>query len=370
VAETRPGPGTLLVTGGAGFIGSNFVRHALEHSGDRVLVLDLLTYAGSLENLRELLDDERLVFVKGDIADAETVGALFQEHRPRALLNFAAESHVDRSIDGPRPFVRTNVVGTFELLEASRRYLATVDAATRERFRFLHVSTDEVYGSLGPDGRFSETTPYAPNSPYAASKAGADHLVRAYHHTFRLPILITNCSNNYGPRQFPEKLIPLMILNACEGKPLPIYGDGGNVRDWLYVADHCEGIWTVLQRGRVGEKYNLGGDHERTNLELVDQLCAILEQLRPAAASAALRARGITSYSELKTFVTDRPGHDRRYAIDARKIQRELGWQPRHDLESGLRDTARWYLEHPEWCEAIQRERYQRQRLGLPGGGA
>ena len=353
---------TMLVTGGAGFIGSNFVRHALGNTGDRVVVLDKLTYAGSLESLKDVSSHERFAFVLGDIADREAVARVFAEHHPASVVNFAAESHVDRSIDTPRPFLVTNVAGTFELLEAARRHFGSLDGAARERFRFLHVSTDEVYGTLGADGLFCETTPYAPNSPYSASKAAADHFVRAYQHTFGLPTLVTNCSNNYGPYQFPEKLIPLMILNALDGKPLPIYGDGGNVRDWLYVEDHCAGIASVLAQGRVGEKYNIGGGNERTNLELVDALCALLDELRPAAGNPALA--GKRSYAELKTFVADRPGHDRRYAIDATRIRRELGWSPRHDLESGLAATVRWYLEHADWCAAIQRERYQRQRLG------
>jgi dTDP-glucose 4,6-dehydratase len=355
----------IVVTGGAGFIGCNFVRTALAHGAKQVIVLDLLTYAGSRENLRDLDGDPRLVFIHGDIADAGLVTRLLREHRPYALVNFAAESHVDRSIDGPAPFLMTNVMGTFHLLEAVKVFLAEGGSAAADRFRFLHVSTDEVYGSLGADGAFSEQTPYAPNSPYSASKAAADHLVRAWHHTYGLPSLVTNCSNNYGPYQFPEKLIPLMLLNALDGEPLPIYGDGGHVRDWLHVDDHCEGIWLVLERGRPGEKYNIGGDNERTNLELVDLLCEHLESLRPACDNSALRAKSRARYMDLKSFVADRPGHDRRYAIDASKIRRELGWAPRHDLASGLRHTVEWYLEHTDWCQAIQRERYQRQRLGV-----
>jgi len=343
------------------------VRAALAHGATRVVVLDLLTYAGSLENLRGLLGDGRVVFVQGDIADAKLVGRVLHEHRPRAIVNFAAESHVDRSIDGPAPFLHTNVMGTFRLLEGARGLVADAPAADRDRFRFVHVSTDEVYGSLGPEGAFREDTPYAPNSPYSASKAAADHLIRAWGETYGLPAIVTNCSNNYGPHQFPEKLIPLMLLNALAGEALPIYGDGGNVRDWLHVADHCEGIWLALERGRPGEKYNIGGGNERTNLELVDLLCGLLEELRPARENDALRTKGIANYAALKTFVADRPGHDRRYAIDAAKIRRELGWVPRHDLASGLRDTVRWYLEHRDWCAAIQDERYQRQRLGLAG---
>jgi dTDP-glucose 4,6-dehydratase len=356
---------TWIVTGGAGFIGCNFVRHALSLAGVRVVVVDKLTYAGSLRSLEDLQNDPRFLFVKTDVADATAMRSVFREHRPTALLNFAAETHVDRSIDGPRAFVTTNVVGVFELLEASRQHLAQLDPTEREAFRFLHVSTDEVYGSLGPEGAFSETTPYAPSSPYSATKAGGDHLVSAYHTTYGLPTLVTNCSNNYGPYQYPEKLIPLMLLNALEARPLPIYGDGCNVRDWLYVGDHCEAIERVLRRGRPGQKYNVGGGNERTNLELVDQLCEQLEALAPAASNPALRERGLRSYGELKTFVPDRPGHDRRYAIDASRIRTELGWAPRHDLESGLRETVRWYLEHRSWCEHVQAGGYRRERLGL-----
>jgi|HubBroStandDraft_3_1064219.scaffolds.fasta_scaffold00442_5 dTDP-glucose 4,6-dehydratase len=363
---------TLLVTGGAGFIGCNFVRLVLAEAADRVVVLDKLTYAGSLENLAGVLDDPRLEFIAGDIADRREVRRIFAERRPDAVVNFAAESHVDRSIEDASAFVRTNIVGTFELLEAARHHLAGLPAAGsegggRDRFRFLHVSTDEVYGSLGPTGAFSETTPYAPNSPYAASKASADHLARAYHETYGLPAIVTNCSNNYGPYQFPEKLIPLMTLNALEGRPLPIYGDGGNVRDWLHVEDHCRGILAVLDGARPGEKYNLGGRSERTNLELIDILCDALESALPAAGNPALAARGVSSYRALKSFVPDRPGHDRRYAIDDGKIRRELGWQPRHDLASGLAATVRWYLDNRGWCEAVQAGRYGRERLGLPG---
>ena len=339
---------TLLVTGGAGFIGCNFVRLALAETAARVVILDKLTYAGSLENLADVLGDPRLTFVQGDIADRVEVRRVFAEHKPDAVVNFAAESHVDRSIEDASAFIQTNIVGAFELLEAARRHVT-------DGFRFLHVSTDEVYGSLGPTGAFVETTPYAPNSPYAASKASADHLVRAYHETYGLPALITNCSNNYGPYQFPEKLIPLMILNALEGKSLPIYGDGGNVRDWIYVEDHCRGVLAALQKGRPGEKYNLGGRSERTNLQIVDALCEILEAERPAA----------RSYKELKTFVRDRPGHDRRYAIDDEKARTELGWEPRQSFESGLRATVRWYLQNRAWCEAVQSGKYGRERLGL-----
>ena len=354
--------GPIVVTGGAGFIGANFVRKALAATDARVVVFDKLTYAGNRESLAEVAASPRYAFVQGDIADREAVRALLREVRPAAVVNFAAETHVDRSIDDPAAFVRTNVSGAFELVEAARVFLREQPS---ESFRFLHVSTDEVYGTLGATGAFSEATPYAPNSPYAASKAAADHLVRAYHETFRLPVLITNCSNNYGPFQFPEKLIPLMILNALEGRKLPIYGDGGNVRDWLYVEDHCEGILLVLQKGAPGAKYNIGGGNERTNLQVVDALCASLEAERPAAENQALAKAGLRSYTELKTFVPDRPGHDRRYAIDASKIRRELGWAPRHAFESGLRETLRWYLANKPWCEAVQSGKYRRERLGL-----
>jgi dTDP-glucose 4,6-dehydratase len=358
---------TLLVTGGAGFIGSNLVRRALATTTERVVVLDNLTYAGSAASLDDVADRSRTTFVLGDIADRDCVDAVFREHRPRALLNLAAETHVDRSIDDPRPFVHTNIQGTFELLEAARRYLATIGSVRAAQFRFLHVSTDEVFGSLGENGRFDEETAYAPRSPYSASKAAADHLVRAYHHTFGLPTLLTNCSNNYGPYQYPEKLIPLMILNALEAKPLPIYGDGLQSRDWIYVEDHCDGLLEVLRSGRPGESYNLGGRSERTNLETVSALCAALEELYPAAANPAMRARGMPAYSALLERVADRPGHDRRYAIDDAKIQRELGWSPRTGFDAGLRATVQWYLDHLDWCEAAQGRGYRRERLGLSG---
>jgi dTDP-glucose 4,6-dehydratase len=354
--------GTLLITGGAGFIGSNLVHYALEHTSDRLVILDKLTYAGSLHNLEGALEDPRVSFIEGDIADAAAVARAFSQHRPTAVLNLAAETHVDRSIDSPRPFIDTNIVGTFVLLEAARAFAAGLEPAARADFRFLHVSTDEVYGTLGASGLFSEETPYAPNSPYAASKAAADHLVRASFHTYGLPVLITNCSNNYGPYQFPEKLIPLMLLNALEGRSLPIYGDGGNVRDWLHVDDHCAGLLLVLAKGRPGEKYNIGGGNERTNLEIVDRICDAAETLRPAASNPALQGR---SYRDLKTFVPDRPGHDRRYAIDAGKIRKELGWSPRRTFEEGLAATARWYAEHGDWSAQVQAGRYERQRLGL-----
>jgi len=355
----------LLITGGAGFIGSNLVFHALEHTTDRIVIVDKLTYAGSLLNLEGALADSRVAFVQADIADRDAMARVFADAQPTAILNLAAETHVDRSIDGPRVFIDTNIVGTFVLLETARQFVASLPDAARGEFRFLHVSTDEVYGTLGESGLFSEETPYAPNSPYAASKASADHLVRAYFHTFKLPVLLTNCSNNYGPRQFPEKLIPLVALNALEGKELPIYGDGGNVRDWLHVGDHCAGILQVLRTGRVGEKYNIGGGSERSNVQVVDAICDALEERRPAAANPALGRRQVPSYRALKKFVPDRPGHDRRYAIDATRIQKELGWKPRHTFEAGLRETVGWYLDHLDWCEAIQKGRYDRGRLGL-----
>jgi dTDP-glucose 4,6-dehydratase len=356
---------TLLITGGAGFIGSNLVRHALEHTTDQLVIIDKLTYAGSLLNLEEALADRRVRFIQADIADRDAMRQVFADVQPAAVLNLAAETHVDRSIDGPWPFIETNIVGTFVLLETARHFVAALPEAARDNFRFLHVSTDEVYGTLGSSGLFSEETPYAPNSPYAASKASADHLVRSYFHTFHLPVLLTNCSNNYGPYQFPEKLIPLVMLNALEGRPLPIYGDGGNVRDWLHVDDHCAGILRVLHQGHTGEKYNIGGGSERSNLQVVDLICDALEDRRPAASNTSMARRNVSNYHALKTFVPDRPGHDRRYAIDAAKIHRELGWAPRHSFEDGLRETVDWYLEHRDWCEAIQAGRYDRERLGL-----
>jgi dTDP-glucose 4,6-dehydratase len=359
----------ILVTGGAGFIGSNFVRLALALTADRVVVLDKLTYAGNRANLADLEADPRFTFVQGDIADAGAVEQLLAAHRPWAVINFAAETHVDRSIDAPGGFVHTNVVGAHALLEACRNHHKALAPPSRERFRLLQVSTDEVFGSLGPNERFTEASPYAPNSPYAASKAAADHFARAYHTTFGLPVIITNCSNNYGPYQFPEKLIPLMILNAAEGRPLPIYGDGGNVRDWLHVEDHCAGILTALRRGRLGESYAFGGDTERTNVQIVDQICEILEKLRPAAQNPQLKTKGHKHYQDLKTFVADRLGHDRRYAIDATKARRELGWAPRHDFASGLTATVSWYLDHADWCQSVQNKAgYQRERLGQGQG--
>jgi dTDP-glucose 4,6-dehydratase len=344
---------TIVVTGGAGFIGANFILDWLAEGGCTVVNLDKLTYAGNLENLATLEGDHRHVFVQGDIGDRALVGRLLATWRPRAILNFAAESHVDRSIHGPEDFIQTNVVGTFHLLEEVRAYWLSLCETERMAFRFLHVSTDEVYGSLGPqDPPFSETTPYAPNSPYSASKAASDHLVRAYHHTYGLQTLTTNCSNNYGPYQFPEKLIPLVLHNALSGKPLPIYGDGGNVRDWLYVADHCAAIRLVLEKGRVGETYNIGGCNEKTNLEVVHTLCDILDEMRP-------RADG-KSYREQITFVPDRPGHDRRYAIDARKLIGELAWQPRETFQSGIRKTVAWYLDHQDWVAHVTSGEYRR----------
>ncbi len=340
---------TILVTGGAGFIGSNFVLEWLRYRGTSVVNLDLLTYAGNRESLRSLGGDARHHFVQGDILDTELVGSLLARHRPCAVLHFAAESHVDRSILDPGAFLKTNAEGTFRLLEAVKTYWKGLDTETQKEFRFLHVSTDEVYGTLAPeDPAFSETTQYAPNSPYAASKAASDHMVRAYHHTFGLPVLTTNCSNNYGPFQFPEKLIPVMILNALEGKPLPVYGDGKNVRDWLFVGDHCSAIRAVLERGQVGEVYNVGGASERNNLEVVHAICATLDELRPAASPR----------TDLIRFVTDRPGHDRRYAINAEKIRRELGWQPSVVFEQGLRQTIEWYLENMGWVDDIRTGAY------------
>ena len=362
--------GGWLVTGGAGFIGSNFVRLCLSRTDQPVVVLDKLTYAGCRESLADLLDDRRLRFVEGDIGDTALVSRLLAEESPAAVVNFAAETHVDRSIDSPWPFVSTNVVATFHLLEAVRLWLARQTAAAARRFRLLHVSTDEVFGSLGAEGRFAETTPYAPSSPYAASKAAADHLVRAYHRTYGVPVLLTNCSNNYGPYQFPEKLIPLVILNAADGRELPIYGDGQNVRDWLFVQDHCLAVLAVLQGGTPGESYNVGGDGEKTNLEVVDAICDALERLWPASRNDALLSRGVASYRALKTFVPDRKGHDRRYAIDASRIRSELGWGPVHDFTRGIESTVRWYLEHRDWCAVVQRRAgYHRQRLGLEAEG-
>ena len=336
----------ILVTGGAGFIGANFILEWLARNNEPVVNLDKLTYAGNLANLASVDRDDRHVFVQGDIGDRQQVEQLLARYQPRAVINFAAESHVDRSIHGPGEFIQTNVVGTFNLLEAVRAFWSGLGEGEKSGFRFLHVSTDEVYGSLGKnDPAFSETTPYAPNSPYSASKAASDHLVRAYHHTYGLPVLTTNCSNNYGPYQFPEKLIPLVIHNALAGKPLPIYGDGSNIRDWLYVTDHCLGIMTVLEKGRVGETYNIGGNNEKTNLEVVKTICAILDELHPGFP--------VTPHEKLITFVKDRPGHDARYAINAGKISRELNWQPLESFETGIRKTVAWYLDNQVWVENV-----------------
>ncbi len=343
---------TILVTGGAGFIGSNFVLDWLAQGDEPVVNLDKLTYAGNLENLVSLENDPRHVFVQGDLGDATLVSGLLQQHQPRAIVNFAAESHVDRSIHGPDDFIQTNIVGTFRLLEAVRAYWQALPAAEKTAFRFLHVSTDEVYGSLTPsDPPFAETNRYEPNSPYSASKAASDHLVRAWHHTYGLPVLTTNCSNNYGPYHFPEKLIPLMIVNALAGKALPVYGDGMQIRDWLYVKDHCSAIRRVLQAGQIGETYNVGGWNEKPNIDIVRTVCALLDELRP-------RADG-QSYTGQITYVTDRPGHDRRYAINAEKIERELGWRPQETFETGIRKTVQWYLDNAEWVARVQSGSYR-----------
>jgi dTDP-glucose 4,6-dehydratase len=352
----------LLVTGGAGFIGGNFVRLALQMPEWKVgtlVNLDLLTYAGCRESLADVDTDPRHIFVQGDIGDQSIVGRLLRDHEISAVINFAAESHVDRSIDTPEPFITTNVLGTQRLLDAVRGYWKELEAGRKERFRFLHVSTDEVYGTLqAGDAAFTEQTPYAPNSPYAASKAASDFLVRAAFHTHKMPVVTTNCSNNYGPYQFPEKLIPLIIRNAVEGKPLPIYGKGENVRDWLFVEDHCRAIWEVLQGGRLGETYNVGGAEEKTNIDVVDTICALLDELRPDPAGP---------HERLKTYVTDRPGHDLRYAMDFSKLARELGWKPSESFESGIRRTVEWYLGNVAWCEEVEKRSYGRERLGLEG---
>lgn len=364
MAQTKNAPtdtrSPILVTGGAGFIGSNFVLEWLAHVGSPVVNLDKLTYAGNLANLASLAEDPRHVFARGDINDRKLVEDLLRQHRPRAIVHFAAESHVDRSIHGPGEFIQTNINGTFSLLEEARAYWMELPEPQRSSFRFLHVSTDEVYGSLeADDPAFSEITPYAPNSPYAASKAASDHLVRAYHHTYGLPTVTTNCSNNYGPFQFPEKLIPLMILNASLGKCLPVYGDGKNVRDWLYVTDHCSGIRAVLERGQLGETYNIGGRSEKTNLEVIHTLCDILDKLSPRSP--------VRPHSKLITFVTDRPGHDRRYAINCAKIEAELGWKPAETFETGIRKTVNWYLENRTWVEGVTTGEY-RQWMSLNYG--
>lgn len=343
---------TILVTGGAGFIGSNFILDWLAQTDEPVVNLDKLTYAGNLENLRTVEGDARHHFVHGDLGDRDRVDQLLDQYKPRAILNFAAESHVDRSIHGPEDFIQTNIVGTFRLLESVRDYWSRLPSKEKAAFRFLHVSTDEVYGSLTKDDPpFSEKNRYEPNSPYSASKAASDHLVRAWHHTFGLPVLTTNCSNNYGPYHFPEKLIPLMIVNALAGKPLPVYGDGMQVRDWLYVKDHCSAIRRVLEAGQLGETYNVGGWNEKPNIEIVNTICALLDELRPKSDA--------TSYKSQITYVTDRPGHDRRYAIDAGKIERELGWRPTETFETGIRKTVHWYLDNPSWVENVQNGSYR-----------
>ena len=343
---------TVLITGGAGFIGANFVLDWVAHTSEKIVNLDKLTYAGNLESLASLKTHPQHVFVQGDIGDANLVSQLLAEHQPRAVLNFAAESHVDRSIHGPGDFIETNIVGTFRLLESVRGYWQNLSAEDQAKFRFLHVSTDEVYGSLSPEApAFTEQHSYEPNSPYSASKAASDHLVRAWHHTYGLPVLTTNCSNNYGPLHFPEKLIPLMIVNALAGKPLPVYGDGMQVRDWLYVKDHCSAIRCVLEGGRLGETYNVGGWNEKPNIDIVKTVCALLDELRP-------RADG-QSYATQITYVKDRPGHDRRYAIDARKLEKELGWKPAETFETGIRKTVAWYLENAEWVAHVQSGAYR-----------
>jgi dTDP-glucose 4,6-dehydratase len=356
---------TILVTGGAGFIGANFVRRALAEFGRQVAIVDKLTYAGSLLNLKAVEQSQGFRFILGDIADRPLIEQILREVRPSAVVNFAAETHVDRSIDGPRNFLETNVVGTFALLEALRVYREQLTPSERDRFRFLHVSTDEVYGSLPDDGRATERSPYAPRSPYAASKAAADHFVHAYYETYGLPVLITNCTNNYGYYQYPEKLIPLAIGRALAGQPIPIYGDGLNVRDWIFVEDHCEGLLAVLAGGRPGANYNIGGNCERTNLELIRTICGLLDDLAPCRDNPLPAMRKIDRYADLITFVPDRPGHDRRYALDCALIRDDLGWYPRTTLEEGLRATVSWYLTNQEWAEAVQRGRYAGERLGL-----
>ncbi|BAN51114.1 dTDP-glucose 4,6-dehydratase [Metapseudomonas resinovorans] len=349
----------ILVTGGAGFIGSALIRHLLTETGHEVLNLDKLTYAGNLESLAAVSSDPRYQFLQADIADSQAVGAALASFQPDAMMHLAAESHVDRSIDGPSDFIQTNIVGTYSLLESVRAYWMALEPERKAAFRFHHISTDEVYGDLhGVDDLFTETTPYAPSSPYSASKAASDHLVRAWHRTYGLPVLLTNCSNNYGPYHFPEKLIPLMILNALEGKPLPVYGNGQQIRDWLFVEDHARALMEVVSRGQVGETYNIGGHNEQKNLDVVRAICALLEELAPQ------KPAGVARFEDLISFVKDRPGHDVRYAIDAGKIERELGWTPRETFESGLRKTVRWYLDNLQWCQRVQDGSYQRERLG------
>ncbi|NYT46299.1 dTDP-glucose 4,6-dehydratase [Alcaligenaceae bacterium] len=350
----------LLVTGGAGFIGSALVRHIIRDTADAVVNLDKLTYAGNLESLAQVADSDRYAFEQVDICDRAALDRVFQQHQPQAVMHLAAESHVDRSIDGPAAFIETNIVGTYTLLEAARQYWAGLQGTARDGFRFHHISTDEVYGDLeGPEDLFTETTPYAPSSPYSASKASSDHLVRAWRRTYGLPTVITNCSNNYGPYHFPEKLIPLVILNALDGKPLPVYGKGLQVRDWLYVEDHARALYKVVTEGKLGETYNVGGHNEKRNIEVVQTICDLLEELAPA------KPAGVAQYRDLITYVQDRPGHDMRYAIDASKIQQELGWTPQETFESGIRKTVQWYLDNREWCQHVQDGSYQRERLGL-----
>ena len=363
---------TILVTGGCGFIGSNLVRYLIESTSATVVNVDKLTYAGNLQSLADLQQHPRYHFRQVDVADTPAVQQIFAEFSPDAIMHLAAESHVDRSIDGPDEFIRTNVMGTFTLLQAARRHRETLSPPQQTAFRFLHVSTDEVYGSLGlSDPGFNETTRYDPHSPYSASKAASDHLARAWSDTFQLPVLVTNCSNNYGPYQFPEKLVPVVILRALHGEPIPVYGRGENIRDWLYVEDHVRALWMVLQRGQVGETYNIGGNNEQRNIDLVHQICRLMDELYPAADNPALRERvdangqPIRQYAQLITFVQDRPGHDLRYAIDSRKIQSELGWRPEEDFHSGFRKTVQWYLEHRGWWQGILSGAYRLERLGL-----
>jgi dTDP-glucose 4,6-dehydratase len=351
----------LLITGGAGFIGSAVIRHLINNTSDEVINIDKLTYAGNLESLEAVADNERYQFEQVDICDASRINELFTQYRPDAVMHLAAESHVDRSIDGPADFIETNIVGTYTLLDAARKYWLSLDDELKAKFRFHHISTDEVYGSLGKEGFFTEESRYEPNSPYSASKASSDHLVRAWHATYGLPVIITNCSNNYGPYQFPEKLIPLVILNAIEGKPLPVYGKGDQIRDWLYVDDHARALYKVITEGAVGETYNIGGHNEMTNLEVIKTLCAILDELEPN------HPKGIHHYAELITHVTDRPGHDQRYAIDASKTKEKLGWVPEETFETGIRKTVEWYLNNPEWCQHVKDGSYQGERLGLEG---
>jgi len=348
-----------VITGGAGFIGSAVIRYAISTLDVEIVNIDKLTYAGNLESLREVEGNPRYKFEHVDIRDRKAMDRIFSQYKPDAVMHLAAESHVDRSIDGPAAFIETNIMGTYTLLEAARDYWNSLDVKKKAEFRFHHVSTDEVYGTLGQEGHFTESTAYAPNSPYSASKASSDHLVRAWHHTYKLPVITTNCSNNYGPYQFPEKLIPLMILNALEGKKLPVYGKGDNVRDWLYVEDHAQALWLALQQGKAGENYNIGGCNEKTNLEVVYEICGVLDEIVP------LHNAG--KYCDNLIFIADRPGHDRRYAIDASKIKRELGWRPQESFETGLRNTVLWYLENQEWCRHVQDGTYQRERLGVMG---